>query len=107
MLNTCRKQVVHDIETSEIVYCAFFNTYRLHQDGKYIGQMCSMYTETWSVTHGNSSGQVRESGNYTISDSFIASNATTPRPVPTGEDCKGDGYVLLAGMICDGNIPSI
>ena len=83
----CSKEIIQNTETSEGVNCVFFNTYRLHRDGEYAGQICSMYSETWPHTYGTNAGQVRESGSYTISDSYIASNATNPRPVPSGEAC--------------------
>jgi hypothetical protein len=67
--------------------CKFFNTYTLHQDGNYIGQVCSMYSETWDPAYATNEGQIRDGGNFTIQNSYVASNATDPNPVPSGGAC--------------------
>lgn len=83
----CRNEIVRNSQTMEAMQCKFFNAYMLYQNGVYVGQVCSMYTETWDPAFATNAGQVRESGNYTITDSYVCSNATDPNPVPLGTAC--------------------
>lgn len=92
-LMSCRNEIVRNTQTTEVMYCQFFNTYMLYQNGNSVGQICAMYSETWGPAYATNRGQVRESGNYTISDSYISSNATNPAPVPSGAACGDTEYV--------------
>ncbi|KAK7994858.1 hypothetical protein PG990_013631 [Apiospora arundinis] len=83
--DACTAQRNYDAKYLGKKPCRFFNTYVLvKSDGSAagpstpVGQVCSLYTETWPAAYGNDKGQWRGNERYLVLDSFAASYAAGP-----------------------------
>jgi hypothetical protein len=56
--------------------CKFYNTYLLMRNGTSTGQVCAMYSQSWDASYATNVGQYRGVNKYTISQSWMSSNAT-------------------------------
>jgi len=75
----CTAQSVNDLMIGINQTCQFFVTYELSKNGVPMGQYCATYNQTWPATYANNNGQWDSQGNhYTISSSYMSSNATAP-----------------------------
>jgi len=75
----CTAQSVNDLLIGINQTCQFFVTYELSKNGVPMGQYCMTYNQTWDTSYANNNGQWDGQGNhYTISSSYMSSNATAP-----------------------------
>lgn len=73
----CTAQSVNDLLIGINQTCQFFVTYELSKNGVPMGQYCMTYNQTWDTSYANNNGQWDGQGNhYTISSSYMSSNAT-------------------------------